>query len=215
MSFRLRGGTVLRGATINTLLLAASLLAGILFAQRSPAASAQAPAVSPQAPTSAPSPAEQARIDKGRLVVAQTCAACHANIAQMIQTYKQTPEQWRSTVFFMISRGAQILPDEIEPVISYIVWAGNQPRTAATARAAGPRGGAGRGAGSGPGAAAPLDGRGIMERSCQVCHDLTVASAKKAGEDWSAVLSRMAGYGARLTAAEQQTLLAYLNGLPQ
>src|ERR1051326_1196105 len=45
--------------------------------------------------------AQQAQIDKGRQVVAQVCAACHTTIVRMIQVHKQTPEQWKDTVYFM------------------------------------------------------------------------------------------------------------------
>jgi hypothetical protein len=34
-----------------------------------------------------------------------------------------------------------------------------------------------------------------------------------AAEDWSAVVARMMNYGARLTPADQQKLVEYLNGL--
>src|SRR5215510_125736 len=61
-----------------------------------------------------------AQIEKGRQVVAQVCAACHTTIVRMVQVHKQTAEQWKDTVYFMISRGAQIMPDEIEPVTAYL-----------------------------------------------------------------------------------------------
>src|ERR1041384_3404329 len=61
-----------------------------------------------------------AQIEKGRQIVAQVCAACHTTIVRMVQVHKQTAEQWKDTVYFMISRGAQIMPDEIEPVAAYL-----------------------------------------------------------------------------------------------
>src|SRR5215475_14974335 len=72
---------------------------------------------------------QAAQIEKGRQVVAQVCAACHTTIVRMIQVHKQTPEQWKDTVYFMISRGAQIMPDEVEPVVAYLASAGgNNPQ---------------------------------------------------------------------------------------
>ena len=50
----------------------------------------------------------------------QTCVACHTNILRMVQIHKQTPEQWRKTVYLMIGRGAQIMPDEIDAVAAYL-----------------------------------------------------------------------------------------------
>src|SRR5215467_2714239 len=66
--------------------------------------------------TSTPANDRAAQIEKGRQVVAQVCAACHTTIVRMVQVHKETAEQWKDTVYFMIGRGAQIMPDEIEPV---------------------------------------------------------------------------------------------------
>jgi hypothetical protein len=45
------------------------------------------------------------QIEKGRAVVAQVCTTCHTTLGRMLQVHKQTREQWRDLVFFMISRG--------------------------------------------------------------------------------------------------------------
>jgi len=63
---------------------------------------------------------QQAQIEKGRLVVAQVCTTCHTTLGRMLQVHKQTPEQWKDLVYFMISRGAQVMPDEIEAVTAYL-----------------------------------------------------------------------------------------------
>ena len=195
-----------RSGTRRTLFfLISNLVVWVFVAQLSTRVAAQAPA-------SAPNNAQQAQIDKGRLVVGQACAACHPTIGQMVQAYKQTPQQWRSTVFFMISRGAQVMPDEIEPVISYIVWASSQPATSAAGRGGAGRGGAGRGGAGGP-ATPEVEARAIMERTCQMCHDMTMATTKLASEDWNTVIGKMIGYGAMISPADRQTLVAYLNGL--
>src|SRR5258706_12875016 len=88
---------------------------------------------------------KQAQIDKGRQVVAQVCATCHTTIVRMVQVHKQTAEQWKDTVYFMISRGAQIMPDEIEPVAAYLSAASGGGRQTTTQTPSGGRGGAGRG----------------------------------------------------------------------
>jgi mono/diheme cytochrome c family protein len=161
---------------------------GIASAQSSPSVTAE----------------QQAQIAKGRQVVAQTCAACHTTIQRMVQVHKQSVDQWKDTIYFMISRGAQIMPDEIEPVAVYLAATGGTA-------AGGPRAGGGRG-GGGP-QAAEGDGRAIHQRTCQQCHELATASTKLATEDWSAVVARMMNYGAKLTPADQQKLIEYLNGL--
>jgi cytochrome c5 len=144
--------------------------------------------------------AQQADIDKGRQVVAQTCAACHTTIVRMIQVHKQSAEQWKDTVYFMISRGAQIMPDEIEPLIAYLTATGGSGSPA------------GRNLGRGR-PTAENDGAAIFQRTCQQCHELAVASKKPNSQDWTAVLARMINYGARLSAAEQEKLNTYLNEL--
>jgi mono/diheme cytochrome c family protein len=141
---------------------------------------------------------QPAQIEKGRQVVAQVCASCHTTIVRMIQVHKQTAQQWKDTVYFMISRGAQIMPDEIEPVTAFLTETSGRGRPGA--RAAGQQ-------------TADADGAAILQRNCQQCHELATASKKSDAEDWSAVITRMMAYGAKLTSADQQTLIGYLNGL--
>ena len=110
----------------------------------------------------------------------------------------------------MISRGAQLMPDEIEPVTAYLATTGGN-----NARTPTPASGRGRGAGAGAAAQQTVeaDGRAILQRNCQQCHELATASNKPAAEEWTAVITRMVSYGARLTPADQQALIGYLNGL--
>lgn len=63
---------------------------------------------------------QQAQVEKGRAVVAQACTTCHTTLGRMLQAHKQTPEQWKDTVYFMIGRGAQVMPDEIEAVAAFL-----------------------------------------------------------------------------------------------
>jgi cytochrome c5 len=147
-----------------------------------------------------------AQIEKGRQVVAQVCAACHTTIVRMVQVHKQTAEQWRDTVYFMISRGAQIMPDEIEAVTAYLAaTAGSNPQVTQGA-------GRGRGGAAGAGQTPEADGAAILQRTCQQCHELAVASKKVELEDWSAVIARMMTYGARLIPEDRQKLIDYLSG---
>jgi mono/diheme cytochrome c family protein len=71
------------------------------------------------------------QIEKGRVVVAQVCTTCHTTLGRMLQVHKQTREQWRELVFFMISRGAQVMPDEIEAVTAFLVANSGRERPAA------------------------------------------------------------------------------------
>ena len=71
------------------------------------------------------------QIDKGRAVVAQVCTTCHTTLGRMLQVHKQTREQWRDLVFFMISRGAQVMPDEIDAVTAFLAATSGRERPAA------------------------------------------------------------------------------------
>ena len=138
------------------------------------------------------------QVEKGRQVVAQACTTCHTTLVRMVQVHKQTAEQWKDTVYFMISRGAQVMPDEIEAVTAFLAETSGGGRPGA------------RGAGQ---QTQDVGGAAILQRNCQQCHELATASNKLDAEDWSAVVTRMVAYGARLTPADQQRLVGYLNGL--
>ena len=71
------------------------------------------------------------QIEKGRVVVAQACTTCHTTLGRMLQVHKQTREQWRDLVFFMISRGAQVMPDEIDAVTAFLIANSGRERPAA------------------------------------------------------------------------------------
>ena len=173
-----------------------NLLVWISAAQLSAGLAAQA-----QAPANANAPSDQqAQVEKGRQAVGEACATCHTNILRMVQIYKKSPDQWKDTVYSMIGRGAQVRPDEIEAVTAFL--AATSGRSLAT-NADGRRGGGG----------AEVDGRAILQRSCQQCHDLAAATTKLASEDWSAVIAKMTTYGAKITPADQQKLIEYLNGM--
>jgi len=73
----------------------------------------------------------QAQIEKGRAVVAQVCTTCHTTLGRMLQVHKQTPEQWKDLVYFMISRGAQVMPDEIDAVTAFLATTAGRDRPAA------------------------------------------------------------------------------------
>lgn len=152
---------------------------------------------------------QQAQIEKGKQVVAQVCAACHTTIPKMVQVHKQSPEQWRDTIYFMISRGAQVLPDEIDPVIAFLTATAGSGGPTITQTSRGGRPGTGRTDQQLPDG----EGRGILQRSCQQCHELSTASTKASSEEWTAVIARMVTYGVKLTPGDEQKLIEYLNGL--
>jgi len=135
-------------------------------------------------------------IEKGRRAVGQACAPCHSNILRIVQIHRKSADEWRDTVYSMIGRGAQILPEEIEPLIAFL---------AASSR---------RAASNAPTRQLPdAEGRSILQRQCGRCHDLESATGKPASDDWKTVIARMMSYGAELSPADERTLIDYLNGL--
>ena len=125
---------------------------------------------------------QQTQAEKGRQVVGQVCVACHTNILKMVQVHRQSPEQWKDTVYSMIGRGAQVMPDEIEAVTTFLAAnaGGNGQQTNRTLNAGRP----GRDDQQMP----EGEGKAILQRTCQQCHDLATASTKLVSEEWSAVI---------------------------
>jgi mono/diheme cytochrome c family protein len=160
------------------------------------AAGVQATAMAARLPVAAQSSPQQSQIEKGRVAVTQVCVGCHGaggGIMRMLEVRTRSEQEWRETIYRMILRGAQVFPDEIEPMTAYLVASAGRGRP----QAASPAGSA----------------DAVLARRCQQCHDLEKATAKPASEDWTTVLERMIKLGATVTPAEQQTLIAYLNGL--
>ena len=124
---------------------------------------------------------QQAQIAKGSQVVGQTCAACHTGILRMAQAQKQNEEQWKDTIYSMIGRGAEILPDEIEPMAAFLAatsarsgrpTASGPSRTRGWGRGAGRRRGAdqqGPDADAEPSFSEPASSATIWRRRPQSC----------------------------------------------
>ena len=140
---------------------------------------------------------EELQMEKGRQALGQTCVPCHGNIMRVIQLHKKSADEWRDTVYSMIGRGAQVLPDEIEPVTAFPAANGGRKPTEALG-----------------GRLPEAEGKAILERRCQRCHDLAVATKKPASDNWQTVVGRMMiAYGVAVTPTDQQKLIDYLNGL--
>jgi len=144
---------------------------------------------------------QQSQIEKGRVAVTQVCVGCHGaggGIMRMLEVREQSADEWRETVYRMIGRGAQVLPDEIEPLTAYLASSTRRGRPQAAPATQGQLG---------------TEANAILARRCQRCHDLERATTKPASGEWPAAIDRMIALGATVTAAEQQTLIEYLGGL--
>ena len=163
----------------------------------------------------APQAASQADLEKGKTAVTQICVGCHDGgaIMRMVAVRKKTADEWRDTVYRMIGRGAQVFPDEIEPLTAYLTAAGGQGSLQSAG--GGPAAARRRGRAAEAATTADDDATAILARRCQLCHDLAKATTKPAtAERWDAIIDRMVKLGAAVTPAEHQTLIAYLNTRP-
>lgn len=153
------------------------------------------------------SPDQRASIEKGKLALGQACMACHS--FNQLGLHRKTTEQWRDTVYSMIGRGAQIFPDEIEPLAAYLgeAFGPSVPRTTRS------------GAQANGGAAAALpegEAKTLLTQRCTRCHTQQVAVGQpgRSEQEWRQVVTRMADvYGAAVTQAERETLIKYLASL--
>src|SRR5688572_33457254 len=100
----------------------------------------------------------------------------------------------------MIGRGAQILPDEIEPLTVYLTATSGPSSPMPAVRGAAP--------GSQP--AVPA-GSEIVVRSCSGCHGLNlIFAARKSLSAWTNTIKYMRSNGARVSDVEEKELAAYL-----
>jgi hypothetical protein len=133
--------------------------------------------------------------------VGQACVQCH-NL-RFLTLEPRSEERWRKTVYEMIGRGAQVKPDEIEPIVSYLT-ASFGPSSPASQTAAAP-------AAAGTGALPEGAGRAVLTSRCGQCHAVTtVTSARHTKQEWAETLQKMRVLGVNLGADEQNTLTAYL-----
>lgn len=140
-------------------------------------------------------------VDKGRIIFGASCIQCHDMNVVLIQ--RKPAQAWKQTVYSMISRGAEITPNEIDPLVAYLAanYGPDSPSPRAASKSEiGDEGGLPAGA-----------GKQILSRACVRCHKLSlVTSARKSQAEWQAAVARMVSFGATLSAAEQQTLTQYL-----
>jgi len=55
---------------------------------------------------------------QGKQMVASICSGCHT--LGNVVTQRRSSEEWAQTVNEMISRGAQIFPEEVDTMVSYL-----------------------------------------------------------------------------------------------
>jgi cytochrome c5 len=177
----------------------AALFVLLLLAGSGIGPSASAAGASPPAQAAAQTADPLAR---GREGVGQACIQCH-NL-RFLTLEPRSAERWRKTVYEMIGRGAQVKPDEIEPIISYLAASFNPSSPAAQTAGGQPPAGAG--------ALPEGAGRAVLQSRCGQCHAVTtVTTARHTKQEWTDTLQKMRVLGVTLGADEQNTLIAYLS----
>ena len=161
------------------------VLAGALAAA---ALAASLPAMAQQAQNPMP-PGE------GRDIVAVACTQCHAPSA--FAQLREGPDAWRSQVYDMILRGAQVGPDDIDKVVGYLSASYgpgvNVPEGRAATLPDGP-------------------GKDLVASHCAVCHGLDrITETKRTSREWDGILARMVFLGAPVSGDDAKIIKGYLD----
>jgi cytochrome c5 len=159
----------------------------------------------PQARAENPTAKQESRAagDEGREVFGKSCLSCHGMKEVSIQ--KKDAARWKESVYSMISRGAQIEPSEIEPLVSYLASAYGPDSPAASAG----RAGATNKSSAAEQALPAGEGRAILAERCATCHALgLVAASHKTKGEWTKAIDRMIRLGAKLSSAQEKLTLA-------
>jgi cytochrome c5 len=149
----------------------------------------------------------------GKALVLGTCTQCHSLGAIVLQ--RKSAAQWGKTVSDMISRGAQIRPDEIAPISNYLAhgFGPDAPLSgAASEKTAAPQNvSAARSERIATDAFPDGSAKVVILRSCSECHGLSKITAQNKDEaGWLASLKDMVRLGAQLRPEEVTVVAAYL-----
>jgi len=128
---------------------------------------------------------------KGREVFSVACVQCHAASHTTIQ--RKAAAGWKKTVYTMISRGAPVLPGEVDALVAYL------------SSAYGPS------SPSGVGQQTPPAGSEMIVSSCGSCHPAgVVLASRKTEAEWRATVKHMRSLGAGITDSQEREILDYL-----
>jgi len=121
--------------------------------------------------------------DKGEQIQNSSCLGCHD--LRPIQTQALDRDGWTKVVASMVDKGAEVKPDEVTPLVEFLV--------------------------KNHGPLAEGAGKTILLNTCTVCHDLgRVRRQGGTREDWNDILGAMLNEGAMLSEQDYPVLLAYL-----
>ena len=155
-----------------------------------------------------PDAQERDRQTKGMEAMGKACVQCHGLRSVLLQ--RKTADRWRDTVQSMIGRGAQVMPDEIEPMVSYLAATyGPQSPTQAS-----PVGQTEDRSPVSPMSAEVLpegSGRSVLMERCLTCHAVEVTTKPRQSKElWVETIRRMRTLGATIAADEERVVTEYL-----
>jgi cytochrome c5 len=156
--------------------------------------------VKAQAPTRQENSAGSAAVavDKGKEVFSVACTGCHG--ANHVTIQRKPLAAWQKTVYTMIGRGAQIMPDEIEPLAAFLTATYGPASPLPVVR------------GAPAGAPQPLPPGGeIVVRSCSGCHSMNlIFGSRRSLAAWRNTINSMRSNGARISDGDVEALAVYL-----
>ena len=143
---------------------------------------------------------------EGKGLVLGVCTGCHSLNSTVLQ--RKTDKGWGHTVRDMVARGAQLQPDEIDIVTSYLArsFGPDAPPVSTGEKAVGAR--------VPPATTEVLPeepAKAVILRSCTRCHALDrITGTRKTEAGWRASVKDMIRLGAKLDSRETTVMVAYL-----
>jgi mono/diheme cytochrome c family protein len=150
---------------------------------------------------------------EGKGLILGSCAQCHSLNSTVQQ--RKSPAAWERTVLDMITRGAQVRPDEVAPITTYLAryfGPGAPPLSAGNEKPATPRVAPFRQNRSVTSANLPEGmGKELVLSGCIGCHALNkITEQSKDEAGWRSSVKDMVRLGARLRPEEQTRVVVYL-----
>ena len=126
---------------------------------------------------------------EGKALVSGTCTGCHS--LDMVLMQSKNHGEWEETLQVMISRGAQISPDQQAAIVNYLA-----EHYGANSRAA---------------SDSPQSAKDLFASKCFQCHtDAMWKNVRRDRKEWTGIIYRMVGRGALFTEEEINTMAEYL-----
>ena len=150
-----------------------------------------------ETPTAAEAP-EEAAIDTAAAtaLLGNACTGCH-DLGTVEDSAASSADEWREVIDRMVSYGASVTSDESDLLVAYLVNESAAPETAEAS-------------GAGVDAAAATR---YLNAECTGCHGLDLIEGRESAfsaDEWRGIIDRMASYGASVTPAQTDLLVAYL-----